>query len=425
MFLAVLLSLYGCIDQSEIRLPFVETMTTSPSATSTSITETAILNVECMNSFDDFAYSVPDWDRSVKTKKVPPLEPWQAEIALPDLTKPDIGSSASVEITRSVGSRNEIWIERETYNVNGDKDTYEFIIYWPDTKEWKIISAEIGDTGVYVDRLYLTSDGSIWGRNYWDPFSNINVDKTPVLSIYDESIERFEFVQEALKVPVIENDINIISFPHEVLLDEHGVFWIFIQKDGLYSYNPNTHEIRQEAKISDVFVKQAVLAPEGSIYIANYLSKVNYKLQREDLSQFIPELGEINLLDIPSEPWPRFSKIFIDHTGRLWLDAIGWREPDGTWHLMHPDAEVRINQIKSGSGYHTTPPSAFFEGSNGVLWFRRGTDIDIIFDGTAWFDPKTGEGCRFTTEYTNIVEDSRQNLWLVADGKLYKYDLNP
>jgi hypothetical protein len=44
-------------------------------------------------------------------------------------------------------------------------------------------------------------------------------------------------------------------------------------------------------------------------------------------------------------------------------------------------------------------------------------------EGTAWYDPEAGKGCLFTNLASYIVEDANKQLWMVADGKLYRYPL--
>ena len=45
-------------------------------------------------------------------------------------------------------------------------------------------------------------------------------------------------------------------------------------------------------------------------------------------------------------------------------------------------------------------------------------------EGTAWYDPETGEGCMFTNIHGTIIEDDEQVLWMLLDEKLYKVDIN-
>ena len=54
----------------------------------------------------------------------------------------------------------------------------------------------------------------------------------------------------------------------------------------------------------------------------------------------------------------------------------------------------------------------------------------IQFFTNSWRSPEKLQkitcaiGCVITSEVSNVVEDSQQRLWLVADKKLYMYDRN-
>jgi hypothetical protein len=45
-------------------------------------------------------------------------------------------------------------------------------------------------------------------------------------------------------------------------------------------------------------------------------------------------------------------------------------------------------------------------------------------DGTAWYDPQSGEGCLIMNHAANIVEDAQNQLWMVTNGYLYRHSLN-
>jgi len=73
----------------------------------------------------------------------------------------------AVATTRSRGSYSEIWISRYFWEgLTDDTAFYEFLVYRTDTKEWKTVSAEVEDTGVYVISLFVTRDGALWGKNF-------------------------------------------------------------------------------------------------------------------------------------------------------------------------------------------------------------------------------------------------------------------
>jgi hypothetical protein len=212
-------------------------------------------------------------------------------------------------------------------------------------------------------------------------------------------------------------DSKDIPYWPEVLLDTRDVFWILVHKDAIYSYNPVTEDIERYIDVPDIIFSKAAISTDGSIFFSKQSSNA-VVITDEDLYHFIPLMRKLEKISIPLEPWPLFSNILVDHTGRLWLDSIGWREPDGKWYQVQRSPVFITNILWSGLEHRWKTPKILMESSDNRLWFMSD-------NGLTWLDPKRGEWCWFTTEQSNIVEDSQNNLWMVADNKLYKLDLNP
>lgn len=394
-----------------------------PTATHSDLVKTAVSNGECIESFDAFAYNVPELSDKLFKEKILPLAPWQFETLIPDPPQNDVQEKLGVMMARIAEGRVEIWVIRSMWYGNWNGDDYitenlvEFWIYRPDTKEWKVIPADIEDTGVWVDQLFETKDGTVWGFNKWNPSNKFPLDNIPVLSIYNEKTERFEFKRDVVEFPAALKGSNGYRNWPIVILDQKGVFWIFIQRDALYSFDPATQVIIKHFDIA--IVQEAALAPDGRIYFKRISVSLDGSLQDNKIFQFIPETGEVTSLELPLERWP-YGEIMVDQDGRLWIGTIGWRELDGTWHLMHPNPVDYFSNIYTNPRWIT--PYIILESSNRILWLQKYSDVH---DGTAWLDPQTGEGCWFTNLLVSIVEDPDHNLWLVADGKLYKYALTP
>ncbi|MEW5940901.1 MAG: hypothetical protein AB1750_14620, partial [Chloroflexota bacterium] len=66
--------------------------------------------------------------------------------------------------------------------------------------------------------------------------------------------------------------------------------------------------------------------------------------------------------------------------------------------------------------FYKARPYGLSESSDGMFWFWSSI-------GTVRLNPKIGEWCLFTTYSSPVVEYSNHNLWMVADNKLYKYEL--
>ncbi len=125
----------------------------------------------------------------------------------------------------------------------------------------------------------------------------------------------------------------------EIILDEQGVFWIFVHYDGLYRYDPITATNEKRVELTEFPVLYVALAPDGSIYFSNPIGVSRSVVVDGMILQFIPETDEVIAVDIPDEPWPIFREMRFDRSGRLWLGSTGYRDPEGNWHLLIPNPE--------------------------------------------------------------------------------------
>jgi hypothetical protein len=384
---------------------------------------------QCPGTFGDYAYS-PEPRKLATTL---PQYPWEIEAKLPEATQPRI--TFSVEAIRSINDFTEIWIKRYpsgmgTLYFDRYAADYQFLVYRIDTKEWKIIPAKIENGDAFVDKLYVTKDGTLWGRNVWDS-SQSSVEQ-PVLSRYNDKTEIFEYEYVTKGIPTgwKDSDPRTIDPPYwsEVLLGTNDLFWIVPRRDALYSYDPKTSEVKKYAD-TDIYTKQATLAADGSIYISRYLENPAFgspviSLQKGEILRFSPKTNQLETLETPVERWPIYSSMFVDNSGRLWLGAVGWRNPDGSWKRLYPNPSLYFWKMEWEWDFqwYTTDPIPVLESSDGRIWFRKAVGDNKEW-GMAWLNPRTMVGCWFTTAVTNIVEDRQHTLWMVANGQLYKYPL--
>jgi hypothetical protein len=383
---------------------------------------------ECIKSFQEFAYFGPELNQGAEVKTILPFRPWQVEAIVPSQQfEGYFISSIDTEITRSIDGHQEIWVTEHLFATeSGYSNKIVFVVYQPDSQKWETISADVEDAGLFVEKLFVTGDGSIWGQTVWDTIrGQPNHEKIPVLSKFNENTQRFEFAKGVLEIPWTQDDSTYFPWP-KIVLDNNGIFWFLAKHDGLYRYDPAAQKTAKQANLSDLKVTQAALSPDGSIYFEIYSEKIYskesfFRLSDGMLFQFIPKTKKVAPIDIPDEPWPVFSGMLVGHDSKLWLGAIGYREQNGNWHLIHPNPK---QYFASAGDDYMAPPSLMLESSNGVLWYKKLLD-DVRADGTAWYDPQTGDGCMFTNIAANIIEDSEQQLWLVAGGKLFKYQLTP
>lgn len=391
-----------------------------PSVYGCGLSTQQIENDKCVASFDSFAFSPPE-ELDEEIEGIHPLPTWREITEIPKIPDDNKRIRTKIDIARSVHGKREIWIRRYILPIafQPGADVHEYLVFTPESEEWKIISAEVGDTGIWIDQLFVTSDGEIWGRNTWKSDYEYPFNYIPVLSKYNEKTERFEFEQNSIRYKFAQN-INQFFDWQIVLLGGNDVFWIFIQEDGLYTFDSKSLKVEFQVEIPDFVVYSAIISPDGTIYFRKY--PYEYSIQQGELYSFSPNTKEMKTLEIPLETWPQYSNFFVDQEGILWLDTIGYREQNGNWQLLYPDVDLYLENISQVEGYRWITPHVVMQSSNGILWFTKYTLSD---NGTAWYDPKTGEGCMFTNYYSEIVEDSKHNIWLIADSKLYNYALYP
>jgi hypothetical protein len=378
---------------------------------------------ECLETFETFVYHGPDQKRSLFEEDIYPLPPWEVVSRLPAHRRKNTKFAEWISIIRSSQGQDEVWVSRITWTgqfyYEGGYQT-ETLIYHPENGKWErtIITDEIEDTGVYVQYLYETSDGALWSSVDLNTKLEGELDQIPMLSQFNEKKQRFEFAPGAPTFQKVEDVWSYFDWPI-ILLDQEDIFWIFIPKDAIYSYDTKTYETKKHTSITDIGILDVALAPDGSFYFRRPLYGDN--LQEEEVFRFFPESGEIVPIEPPHESWPD-GPIFVDSKGNLWFGAIGYRTLEDSWHLLHPDPEGSLKNVYRGSQWASLRLSV--ETSNGLLWFRKWYDGAGDF-GEAWYDPNTGEGCWFSTVVFSLKEDSHQNLWGILDGKLYKYALTP
>jgi hypothetical protein len=398
------------------------TKVSRPRVTIASADATAWAKSGCIKSFAEFALPSQESIRMPEPEIVFPLPPWQfeAEISHQQIDGFSIFSVSS-EAARSIDGHQEIWLTERLMADDGEKsDRHIFLVYYPITKKTNIIPAAIGDTGTFVKDLFVMEDGSVWGKIVWDITDRaFKLDKAPVLSKFNENTRRFEFAPGVLEIQLFHELTGDGSSWPIILLDTQGVFWILVDKDGLYRYDPFTRTTEKQTDLSTFSIFQAALAPDRSIYFETYDARRLYeRLVEGSLFQFNPKTRSIVPLNIPVEPWPVFYGMLVDHKDRLWLGASGFREPVNQWYLIHPNPQEIFKHL---GDIFWAPPKLMLESSNGRLWYQKFLEGDTTGEGTAWYNPQTGEGCMFTNIAANIIEDSEQQLWLVADEKLYKY----
>lgn len=358
---------------------------------------THTFNNGCIPPITSFAY-LANRSPSRNLTQVLPSVSWQVEVSLPEIPS---GSRAFdlVSIARKRDGNNEVWIKRQLYFETEGIPRVQFLIYNTKSKEWKLVPEKFDDKSAKSALIFLANDGTVWAELGFSGFS--------YFGLYNDNEEQFDYVDGSENMPQGNR-----------LLDDNGKLWILARKDGIYSYNTVNHKVEKQISIPDLetssslFGTMAALAPDGSIYFLNMTGE-----QQVNLMHFDPKTGQLEFVPGLDYLGDTSYNLFMDRSGHLWFGDLGWMEPDGTWYrtLRSP---VFLTDRAESANYIWSYPSIVLESSNGLLWFQSD-------NGLAWLDSQKGEWCWFTTEQSNIVEDQEHNLWMIADGKLYKNQLKP
>jgi len=403
----------------------------SPTITITPIPQGEKAGTECISSFENFAFENPE-DRKAISEDIFPLYPWKLETSLLNISDTFMASFWPVA-SRYKGEQSELWISSllrmkindVSPNTKPFEETREFLVYFPATGDWQTIPNEIDETGFYVGDLFVTKDGTIWGQNLWgQAFSDPDSmpESIPTLSIFNEKTRKFEIVGDMMGLSRNRNEDTVFKFP-KILKDDQDVFWFFIIDDGIYRFDPAAPKAVKYADLpfSGLLNLEVALSKDGSIFLQTDIYDPSGATHEVELYQFDPKTKDIVKQEIPEQLRSHPTSMFVDHLGRLWFGAVSYREPDGAWNFVPAQPDEYFSRPKYIFGWG---PGIMMESSNGFLWFYRSTDAMLV-DGTAWYDPNTNTGCQFTTIPGNIIEDSENVLWMMANEKLYKYELNP
>jgi hypothetical protein len=298
-----------------------------------------------------------------------------------------------------------------------------------DIEEWQAYATVEGVNAV-PDELFLAHDGSLWGFGL-DPLGNttkelkeFHTKDYPLLSRYNEAADQFEFVRD-------RNGIlnwQMAHTPLEMEEDQNNLFWMILKEGNrsvLYSFDPGTLQAQLRLALQSSIDNLAV-APDGSIWLT-----YNSQLIRYDpiTGETYPYQEQIWPDDLEEVDPIGFQALYFDRQGRLWIEDRGWldfSQPDQpVWHKIERSS-VFIDLYDASLAYESPPkfsrvwmrPWGAYQSSNGLLWFQSTV-------GMVRFDPEKDEWCHFTTEFGPIAEDSDHNLWLAADGYLYKLRLMP
>lgn len=349
---------------------------------------------------------------------VAPLPPWELVSALPE--RMTMGLSL---FSRASNGHIEIWVKNGKdwdKNPDGILRAFVFLIYTPDTGKWKEVSAMVSGSNIAVGYLFTAKDGSLWGA-----IGDIGILPSPgaksTLAKYNEQTEKFEFAMEASDIPATRIvPGSEFSLWNKVLQDNMGVFWILVNNNGIYRFDPVTNLSEKYADTPSTEWGWGDTAISSDGYIYYYFrdgSYMSYGLEDTILLRFDTKTKVVERVGIYLDGTTYFNGMLVDDMNRLWLGGAGFRDASGNWFQIQKAPIFIVNYFHDRETNRWISPSILMQSSDGRYWFDSS-------NGRAWLDLKQDKWCWFTTYYhSNMVEDVDHNLWMIADEKLYKLSL--
>ena len=337
---------------------------------------------------------------------------------MPSWWKSQLPKNISNKISRALISDivyrapDEIWLA--TYADDSGNSVVRYSTETGDIKDYGILD-ETGK-GYSAGDLFKTSDGNLWARI-------ISHNGYSLLAVYDAKFDKFEIVldKEGLLTPPQNIKISWNGRTQPVLDEEPGGKLVVAINGEILLYDPTTNQAKRILNRSKGFeVSSISVSKDGHVWFTS----------SDDLS--IRELDPINgtITDygpppnIENDPVDLFSlldKILeIDNEGRIWVADFGWLEKGSEDRYVWKStarSSLFINIYDPEYEYIWIRPSAVYQFSDGNIWYSSGL-------GVMRFNEKNGDWCWKATKSGLLAEDQSGNLWLIANGQLYKYAIN-
>lgn len=355
--------------------------------------------LDCLAPIKNFEYQIgevsrdPDWSEG--EKKVLPPKDWQEFFAIPN--------ASELILIRSLNqNETEFWIRTSNsglirYQINVNWSNPGTLLAGPE--ELNVVYFLDRENNVWAARKY-TADGYL-------------------LSKYNEQTNQWEPI--LVDIPNQEK----LSVSH-IQVDDQDVIWLLVQ-DGVaysfYSFDGKTMKINEH--LANYIVYPPFVVSHKLIYL------LGKNLENNPITQFIliqysPDNEVIKTLKVPAQFYGYGNRyeygnlpntFFVDSERKVWIGARGWIDFSSNdnyqWHFVFPNPIFVQNQNAAGL-WGWSEPHITSETSDGRLWYNS-------MRGAGWVDPRTGKWCVFTSYQSNILADEQGNLWLLANGWLYRH----
>lgn len=308
--------------------------------------------------------------------------------------------------------KDDLWISYDETVVRYDIVTGKLSYYK--------VSGPIKDN-FYFDDLFVTSDGNLWAvgidmseDHHYTALAHYNPETDSVKVVADED--------DLFRQAGINSNDNL-SNDHIFGELPNGEVAIVIG-GRVYSYDLSTDTAKLLPGLDPRYkVETIAVSNDGNIWFSEHtyddLNIREFNMTTHKVTDYGPALETIDDLAMNTTA---VKTLMVDSQNRVWVAYFNRLDPDGEKGYVWKNLErspLFISVYLPDLIYGWTGVSNLYEFSDGNIWFETGMGViklDTKTDQWCWSSPHADSG---------IAEDQNGNLWIVADGQIYKTSILP
>lgn len=363
---------------------------------------------ECLQPLQKLDFAVGEYSPEVQREENPPPTTWSLAATLPD----------SYVALSMIFFDKHLWIMGF---VPGQQGTTAIWRYSAEANDWKKYSS-IGDfEGVPSMNFFASPDNILWATTQGKV-----VEETSNLIRYDPANDSFDYVDD--NQHLLSGSLTGLN-KRDIDVDQNGHIWL-ADRNVIYEFSPETLnlEVRVRASEKEQFSRLQI-DDNNNVWFVDTEGRgiKKYNPKTEELSgSYLYSWFEDDGSYWDNDPNDAYNvnTLFLDTSGRLWLDDKGWfdvhaKDINGgpLWHqVIRSPLFIVQTGLPLPTGYLWEKPLDIHESSNGLLWFSSSRGIVRL-------DTNTAEWCLLALDFP-MTEDDQHNLWAFNGNSLYKYQLD-
>lgn len=304
---------------------------------------------------------------------------------------------------------NDLWISFQTTVVRYDTASGNLKYYQ---------GPELGTDTFLFEDLFISSDGTLWAGGTF-----ISTEQNYIaLSVFNPQTDTFEVVydKDGYLIRTAKSATYTLSYagflaelPNQDLVINIG--------SRVLTYDPSSNTA-QKIPVQYEVATIAVSEDGKILFSVRDLDDWHIRTVNPETHQVTDYGSAVAFTDDLMSYENRLKTLFVDSKGQVWVSYLNRLDPDPDKGFIWKNLDrspLLIDFYDPDYKYVWSSVSNMYEFSDGNIWFDTGMGIikqDTSTDDWCWSSPLAEGG---------IAEDHNGNLWIVADGQIYKTSILP